>query len=214
MRIETIEAVLPAIFPDTRSIKLTQTASKSGALVKAALMLPSALLLIAPYIVVANAIPANGTGFEALTAHPALAAEILLGLALWTLGFGFLIARLGRSLATLRLITIDADTVHINDSGLIRERTSSIPLNDFSGIAHHVRTSLSGVRHELVLVHPDRTKSVLLSIAPRFAQAEIDRVCALLLCPEISSKSLYGLTVPAPRWTVPVQERDFANATG
>ena len=69
-----------------------------------------------------------------------------------------------------------------------------MPLASFAGVAHHVRASLSGTRHELILVHPDREKSVLLSLAAKVAQAEVDRVAALLGHKEISPGVLYRFT--------------------
>jgi hypothetical protein len=66
------------------------------------------------------------------------------------------------------------------------------PISDFLGIAHNVRSSLSGARHELVLVHPDPAKHVLLSLAPSMPQQHIDRVSILLGLLEIPARSLSG----------------------
>ena len=74
--------------------------------------------------------------------------------------------------------------------------TWSEPLSAYAGVAHHVRASLSGTRHELILVHPEREKSVLLSVAPRTTQAEVNRVINLLGSFEIPPSALYRFKAP------------------
>lgn len=68
-----------------------------------------------------------------------------------------------------------------------------------SGVTHHVRASLAGSRHELILVNPEREKSILLSVAPRTSQAEAERVAALLGPRQISPSELYRFKGLWPR---------------
>lgn len=65
------------------------------------------------------------------------------------------------------------------------------PLGAYRGVAHHVRSSLSGAQHEIVLVNTDPAKSVVLHVADRIAQSELDRIAGLLALPEISPRLLY-----------------------
>ena len=74
-----------------------------------------------------------------------------------------------------------------------------------------MRASLSGTRHELILVHPERDKCVLLSVAPRTTQAEVDRVATLLGHKEIPPSELYRFKALWPRMT-PVSLPDPAHA--
>ena len=89
----------------------------------------------------------------------------------------------------------------------------SVPLASYSGIAHHVRASLSGLRHELILVHPDPAKNLLVAVADRIPQATLDRAKALLRLPEVPAKSLYmrGGDVTT-NWTEPVRMAGVACA--
>jgi hypothetical protein len=62
-----------------------------------------------------------------------------------------------------------------------------------------VRASLSGARHELILVHPVWEKSILLSVAPRTSQNEVERVADLLGHKEIPPAELYRFKGLWPR---------------
>lgn len=66
-------------------------------------------------------------------------------------------------------------------------------------VAHHVRTSLSGTRHELILVHPEQEKSILLCVAPRTSQSEVDCVAALIGHKPIPPGELYRFNGLRPR---------------
>lgn len=187
-----------------------QTTSQAASVLKLAVMLPSAIALLMPFLLVAQQLSDSEAFRSSLVARPVLAINVAIGLAFWTLLFAWPLKRLAQSIAAMRTIVIDAENVVVTDSGLIREHSWQAPLSDFKGIAHHIRTSLSCVRHELVLVHADRDRSVLLAIAPRFVQSEIDAMCALLLCPEVSSKTLYDFRFPAISWQASSQPAPVA----
>lgn len=164
-------------------------------------MLPSAIALLFPFLLVAERLASDELFRAAVNARPGAALQLIIGLAFWTLLFAWPLKRLAQSFASMRIVQISHDRVSATDSGLFRQTQWEAPVSDFTGIAHNVRTSLSGVRHELVLVHPRRDRSVLLGLAPRFSQTEIDHVCALFDCPEISPKELYKLRFPAINWS-------------
>ena len=75
--------------------------------------------------------------------------------------------------------------VSVSDRAVLGSRLWQVPLEEFSGIAHWVRSSLSGVRHELHLVHADPGKSLLIHRADHISQATIDAAGALLGLPPI-----------------------------
>jgi hypothetical protein len=62
-----------------------------------------------------------------------------------------------------------------------------------------VRTSLSGARHELVLVHADPAHNVLIGLAPSMPQQHIDRVAILLGLLEIPASALAAKRVQQAR---------------
>lgn len=200
MRLASVETVFPAGPMTELPARRLQTTSQAASVLKLAVLLPSAIALLMPFLLVAQQLSASESFRSSLVGRPVLAMNVAIGLAFWTLLFAWPLKRLAQSIAAMRTIVIDAENVVVTDSGLIREQSWQAPLAEFQGIAHNIRTSLSGVRHELVLVHPDRARSVLLAIAPRLVQAEIDALCGLLLCPEVSSKALYDFRFPAISW--------------
>ena len=200
MRLASVETVFPSDLPDQLPVHRLQSSSQSASFLKLAIMLPSAIALLLPFLLVAERLASDELFRASVNARPGAALQLFIGLAFWTLLFAWPLKRLAQSFASTRVVKISHDRVIATDSGLFRQTQWEAALSEFTGIAHNVRTSLSGVRHELVLVHPRRSQSVLLAIAPRFSQTDIDHVCALLVCPEISPKELYNLRFPAINW--------------
>jgi len=135
--------------------------------------------------------------------HPALGLEILTGMIFAAYLLCLPVKRLVERIAATRTIHIDDTTVTVTECGHFRRQTWSAPRSAFTGVAHHVRASLSGTRHELILVHPEREKSLLLSLAPRMGQSEVDRVALLLGCTEIPPSELYRFGPRLPRIVLP-----------
>ena len=91
------------------------------------------------------------------------------------------------------------------EEGLFAGKIWEEPVARYTGVAHHIRTSLSGTRHELVLAHPDRARSILISAAPDISQDDVDRICTLLGRAEISSRELYSVRGLRDRGDVAVE---------
>jgi hypothetical protein len=89
-----------------------------------------------------------------------------------------------------RTIEVAGERVTVVDRAFGHETSWSAPVSDFLGVAPFLRASLSGVRHELVLVHPDRARSLMIAMAPRLMQSEVDRVAAALRLPELAPNML------------------------
>jgi hypothetical protein len=74
------------------------------------------------------------------------------------------------------------------------------------GLAHHIRASLSGARHEIVLVHPDRARSVLLAFDAQVREADLKAMAAQLGLPVVPASLIYGgrlaVVHPVPHATV------------
>ena len=116
-----------------------------------------------------------------------------------------------RAFRRTRTVEIADGLVSVTEGGHFRSWAWAAPLASFTGVAHHVRASLSGTRHELILVHPTRAMSVLLSVAPRTTQSEVDRVATLLGHKEIPPSELYRFKALWPRMT-PAPLPDAAHA--
>jgi hypothetical protein len=127
----------------------------------------------------------------AMAGRPAALFQILCGLAFWAVLLGWPIKRLFDGLTNTRKVYIDNGAINVTDTGIWGTRDWQAPLSTFAGIAHHVRASHSGVRHELILVHPNRRKSVLLAMANRMQQSEVDRAVDMLGLPEVPASAVY-----------------------
>ena len=131
--------------------------------------------------------------------NPLLILQISAAIGFCAYLLGLPLKRLLVRIAVHRTVEIDKAMVKVTDRRNFRSYTWSAPLNSFAGITHHVRASLSGTRHELILVHPDRKKSVLIGLSDRMLQEDIDRVAALLGQPVIHPKELYHFNSVLPR---------------
>lgn len=97
-------------------------------------------------------------------AQPLATLQIVAGLMLLTalvlVPVRRMIARVGRGGS----VEIDRGIVRMAERGLFASRTFDEPLNAYSGVVHRVRTTLSGLRHEIVLVHPDSRRDVVIAL--------------------------------------------------
>ncbi len=198
MRVAIYDRVEPPV-PAELPLRLVETCSHRPAIAKLVLAVPAvvavavaslALLMEALFTPAARAVVAQ---------HPVLALEILAAIAFWIYLLGLPIRRLLSRITMTRTVEIDEAGVTVTEGGYLYRRTWTAPISSYMGVTHHLRASLSGTRHELILVHPERRKSVLLSLAGTMAQEEVDRVATLLGQKEIPSSELYRFTVRLPR---------------
>ena len=204
MRVAIFDRVEPAVLTKVPQ-RLIETCSRRAAIIMLVATVPIVLAIGTTSLVLLFKAAVTPAVRATVAEHPALALEALAGFAFWVYLLALPLKRLTYRLCISRTVEIDEGTVRVIERRPFRTQTWSAPLASFQGVAHHVRASLSGTRHELILVHPSRRKSVLLSIADAMPQSEIDRVATLLGHKEISPSSLYrfeGLwpRLPLPAW--------------
>jgi len=192
MRVAIYDEVEPPL-PDQLPLRLTQTCSQREATIWLAFLVPIALgILAVAGTVFLETLLVPETRAYAL-AHPVTGLALIMGFA--TVGYLLTIParRLVARLTTSRNVYIGDGMVHVLEGSNARARCWAEPLNNYLGVAAHMRTSLAGTRHELILIHPQREKSVLLSVAPRTTQGEVARVAGMLGHNEITPGVLYRL---------------------
>jgi hypothetical protein len=155
------------------------------------LIVPFAGLALAPFALLAAHAVEDGTAREAMVAHPLATFQLGLGFVVLATLLSIALARALSSIGRKRRIEIAAGHVAVTDKTLLRQRRWECPLAEFIGLAHHVRSTLSGARHELILVHPDRNRSLLVGIAPRLTRAEVAGAAAALGVAEVAPSVLY-----------------------
>jgi hypothetical protein len=202
MRVAAFDRVEPPV-PAELPLRLIETCSRRSAMALLIVSIPAVFAIgFATLMLIVETLLAPGSR-TMVAQHPALGLEILTGMVFAAYLLCLPLKRLVDRLAATRTILIDETTVTVTESGHFREQTWQAPRSAFTGVAHHVRASLSGTRHELILVHPEREKSLLLSLAPRMAQSEVDRVATLLACKEIPPSELYRFGARLPRIVLP-----------
>ncbi len=189
--------IAPATNFDSLPIRFTGTTSRGPAVTRLLLILPAMAILFVPIsLVIANAAGEPGT-FHAISERPLSVVQIGLGIAIWCGIFLLPIRDIVIRMGSRRTVMIAADKVVVSDRTPFGGTTWSTQLSSYAGIAHHVRTSLSGLRHELILVHKDPAKNVLIAVADRIPQSTLDRAKSLLGLPEVPARSLYDRPVAA-----------------
>jgi hypothetical protein len=203
MRIAAFDTIAPSDPIAGLPVRLTQTsaAATRGFQIVIGSILAGAMAV--PFALIATVGLEHPSARDIILARPLACLQIALGLALWTALFALPLRGVLARLNT-RQIDISRDRVEVIEKGLLRTTRWREPLAAYRGIAHNIRASLSGIRHELILVHADRHRSVMLAFADRIQQSEIDRICRLLELTEIPARELYQITARKPQ-TQPVE---------
>lgn len=193
MRLAVVESILPASLPHALPIRLEQRPSGISIILKLLILLPVTLALATPFAMLGKALAADPAVRAAVMSRPAGMLQLGTALAFWVVLFAWPLKRLIEGLARSRVVEISDSDVTITDTTWLGMRAETVALSSYYGVIHHVRASLSGLRHELILAHPNLDNAVLVAIADRISQSEIDRLCALTGLPEVPSGIIYRL---------------------
>ena len=195
-----LEIVASAAQFDRLPFSIDQKSSRSSALILLALLVPALCIVFVPVGFLA-AFAAQSLWIAA--ERPLAALQILAGLCICTVMFGVPAKRLVQRFGSRRSVRITERAVTVSDAGLFGSSTWSAPISEFAGIAHHVRATLSGLRHELILVHPARSRSVLIHAGDHMTKTMLERATTLLRLPEVPAKDLYRSGARRPQIAIP-----------
>ncbi|HWV82595.1 MAG TPA: hypothetical protein VNZ50_14290 [Hyphomicrobiaceae bacterium] len=84
------------------------------------------------------------------------------------------------------IVEIDGSVVKVAEKGFLSKRQFSEPLEAYRGVAHRIRTTVSGIQHELVLAHPDARRDVVIALDGTDPTMTPAAVIARLGLPEIT----------------------------
>ncbi len=169
-----------------------ELAASGSAFSRVLLLLPAVAAITALLAGVAIAAAGDHAMLDAVTSRPLASIQIAAGLALWATLF---VVPASRALATLwrqRVVSIGNEVVEISDRLLTGARLHRVPLRGYTGAAHHIRASLSGLTHEIVLVHANPALTVTIASAERITQGTLDAAKSLLQLPEVPAGAIYG----------------------
>lgn len=175
---------------DSLPIRMAQTNARSVTVSRLLLLSPALVLLAVPMLVGAH-VATVPEAMSAVSEHPMAALQVLVGCLLWAALIAIPLTQALCRLHARRCVVIDEVGVAVTETTITGARSWTAPLASYRGIAHHVRTSVSGVRHELILVHPDPARNVLLTMKHRLTQASVDKAKQLLGLPEVPARAIY-----------------------
>ena len=130
--------------------------------------------------------------------RPLVTLQIVVGLLLLAALVLVPIRRLATRAGRAGLVEIDNGFVRVRESGLFSTRSFVEPLDTYLGISHRIRTTLSGIEHELVLVHPNVHRDVVIALDGAPPAAAVARMMTRLALPEIAAGD-----IARARWVAP-----------
>lgn len=155
------------------------------------LLVPAIILVLAPFLLLTAEAIAEPATRERLSSAPLNALGAAVGVAIWVFMFGNPAWKALRRLNWHRRIDITASEALIEDRHLLGRRIWSEPLANYRGLSHHVRTTLSGTRHEVILVHPNASASLLVAMADTIGAERVEQLAARLGVPVLASGMLF-----------------------
>lgn len=199
MRVAAIDHLAGEITDLSKPVVITQAAAPLLACTQLTLSGLALAGITAPlYLLAAHAATAPA-GLATFAERSGSMTVLLSGLALAT---GLLtvplragLARLARSAA----ITLSRDRVDVVERGPLGTCRWGAPTASFIGVTHHLRATVSGPRHEIILVHPEPGKDVLLALSSRPPADGPDHYARLLGLQVIAPRELYGRRLNAIR---------------
>ena len=193
MRPEAFEYVAVANTGGSFPLRSSQGSSASSSLLRLTLVSSLAVLIVLSQLWLAVQALTSPDIRSAILARPIAAFELGVALAFWIGLFYWPLSALFKRVTWRRDVEITAERVAVRDIRTLGGGVWTAPLASYTGIAHHVRTSLSGTRHELILVHPTSARSVLLMVAEHIADADVARMSRLLGLPHVPAGDLHRL---------------------
>lgn len=212
MRPEAFECVDVTSGIDGLPLLSQQSSSKSAGILHLGFLTGLAAAVVLPQLYWAVQAVSQAETRALIIARPLLAFELGLAVCFWIALFGWPLKRLAGNLNWRRDVVITHERVAVRDEKTFSQRVWTAPLRDYIGIAHHIRTSLGTTRHELILVHPDGDRSVLLMVAEHIAEADVARFTRLLGLPEVRAGELYRLRRAVPPAAVTAVEPEILAA--
>jgi hypothetical protein len=191
MRPEAFEYVVVTSEPGLLPFKSHQSSARAPGLMHLTILSTLAAIVVVPQLVLAGYALQSATIRQTIVDQPMVAFQLAVALAFWIGLFAWPLKGLFNRLTRARTVEISVGQVKVADTRSSGVRDWSAPLSSYRGIVHHVRSSLSGLRHELILLHQDPAKTVLLVTADRFSDAEVARMSRLLRLPHLPPSELY-----------------------
>jgi hypothetical protein len=191
MRPEAFERIDVAAGGENLPLRSVHCAARASSLMHLISLSCLAAAVVGPQLWLAGYAVLSDDIRPVILGRPLIAFQLAVAILFWVGLFAWPLRRLYTRLMHSRSVEITSDSVSVAESRSFASTTWTAPLQSYTGIAHHIRSSLAGTRHELVLVHPDAARSVLLMTAAHLSDGDISRMTRLLNLPQIAAGALY-----------------------
>ncbi|MBA2124814.1 hypothetical protein DLM45_01060 [Hyphomicrobium methylovorum] len=155
-------------------ISLKQAKAGRSQLPGLIVMLTLAALIVLPQVALGLYAVVSPDIRATLAEQPLIAVELAVAFAFWAGLVCWPLRNIVMALLSKRSIEIGDGEVRVIDKTPFSIKAWRTPLATYEGISLNLRSSLSGVRSEAMLVHPDRRRSVILMSAPTIGEGELD----------------------------------------
>ena len=137
-----------------------QSSSKSAGIMRLGLLSSLAAAVVLPQLALAAHALSMATTRALIMDKPLLAIELALAICFWIALFGWPLKRLICNLNWHRDVVITRERVAVHDDKTFGKHVWTASLQDYQGVAHHIRTSLGTTRHEPPVCHRGRSSPV------------------------------------------------------
>jgi hypothetical protein len=181
--LSTIPEHLPQDRNSDQILSIRQHSCGLSAATQTAVLLPILIGIIVPFALLAAEAIAEPALRERLSGAPIPVAGALFGMGIWLVMFGTPAWKSLQRLGWNRSITICGNAVEVTDKSWFGSNKWTLPLHSFEGVSHHIRTSLTETRHELILVHNRTERCLLIHVANQINQNETEQFAGRLGLP-------------------------------
>ena len=201
MRLSSIDSVTWCEISDGSPLRIEQRTNSSSAVLFLMVLLPALVAVVLPVVALGVALVSEGPIQADLSNKVGSLLLVALGFGVLATLFGFPAWRYLGQLGARRTVEIADGHVQVFDKSVFGRRCWSCSLMEFDGVVHRIRSTLSGVRHELVLTHAQSSKSVLLRVAGHISDRDAEHVGHVLghgvrKCSEVlENAAAHGLDV-------------------
>ncbi len=178
-------------------ITLRRSEPKIAKLPGLLLMATLAALIVVPQIGLAVYAVASPDLRAVLVANPIAAVELAIALVFWAALVCWPLRNIVIAMASDRIIDIRNGDVMVVDRTPFSTQGWRMPLSTYAGVSVKIRTSLSSVVRDVVLVHPEASRSVTLATAEQVGQGEILELCRILGLPLLRPDAATGVSGPS-----------------
>jgi hypothetical protein len=171
---------------ECRPIRIERSRATWSSALGVVTALSMGLSLFGGMILVASQALSEPEALNLALARPMATLQIVAGLLLLATLILIPVRRLFARVGRTALIEIDDRIVRVRETGFLAGRSFAEPLAAYEGAAHRIRTTLSSSQHEVILVHRDARRDVVIALDAVHPGMTSAAMIARLNLPEIA----------------------------